>query len=447
MLLIIAFFLSVFFLVGSFSLTALSHSLRHLQRQKIQKLQLLPPLFFYRPLYLFFFPQQQEFEGLFFSILCAQNIMRFCYAVAAYIFLSHTPLFLQEIPSIGPSPHDFAWFWLIISFLTFIIVGFLLGDFLPRLLGTKTPPLAIRLCAPLAALYLVLVFPITYIFLKITHAFWPSMHFDSLQDSSTEAKQEIMEIVHKAELSPGLNLHDKKLISAVLNFRERIVREVMVPRVNLFSLPVETTIKEAAQLLYDEGYSRIPVYKNSIDNIVGVLMYKDVLNTYIEYTKKGNDALMLDASIESIAKAVLYTPETKKISNLLQEFRKKQVHLAIVVDEYGGTEGVVTIEDILEEIVGDISDEYDETEELFQEQPDHSWIVDARLNIIDAEEHLGIEIPQEGDYDTIGGYIYHRTGTIPPQGFTIHHNTFEMEIISSTERAVEKVRITPVAQE
>lgn len=445
MLLIIAFFLAIFFLVGSFSLTALSHSLRHLQKQKAQKLQLLPRFFFFRPLYLFFFPQQQEFEGLFFSILCAQNIMRFCYAVAAYVFLAHTPLFLQEIPSLAT--HDYVWFWFMISFLGFMLAGFLLGDFLPRLLGTKAPPLAIRLCAPLAAIYLTLVFPISFIFLKITHAIWPSMHFDSLQDSSTEAKQEIMEIVHKAELSPGLNLHDKKLISAVLNFRERIVREVMVPRVNLFSLPVETTIKEAAQLLYDEGYSRIPVYKGSIDNIVGVLMYKDVLNTYIEYTQKGNDASILATSIESIVKPVLYTPETKKISNLLQEFRKKQVHLAIVVDEYGGTEGVVTIEDILEEIVGDISDEYDETEELFQEMPDHSWIVDARLNIIDAEEHLGIEIPQEGDYDTIGGYIYHRTGTIPPEGFIIHHNTFEMEIISSTERAVEKVRISPVNQE
>ena len=129
---------------------------------------------------------------------------------------------------------------------------------------------------------------------------------------------------------------------------------------------------------------------------------------------------------------------------LLQEFRKKQVHMAIVVDEYGGTEGIVTIEDILEQIVGEIADEYDEDEEMFFAQNDGSWIVDARMNILDAEEQLGILVPQDGDYDTIGGYIYHRAGTIPSKGFVIKHDDFELEVLRSSERCVEKVRITPI---
>jgi len=218
----------------------------------------------------------------------------------------------------------------------------------------------------------------------------------------------------------------------------------MVPRVNVFSLPAETTIKEAARVITAEGYSRVPIYSNTIDEISGVLMYKDILRKYREYAEKNNDPKILEASIESIKKNVIYTPETKKISNLLQEFRKKQVHLAIVVDEYGGTEGIVTIEDILEEIVGDIADEYDEKQVLQVMQPDGSWIIDASLSIFEVEELLDIDIPQDGNYDTIGGYVFHCAGTIPSKGFIIHQDQFELEIIDSNERVVEKVRIKPV---
>jgi len=156
------------------------------------------------------------------------------------------------------------------------------------------------------------------------------------------------------------------------------------------------------------------------------------------------DPKILDAPIETIQKGILYTPETKKISSLLQEFRKKQVHFAIVVDEYGGTEGIVTIEDILEEIVGDISDEYDQEEETFKQTPDGSWIIDAKTSIFDIDEQLGLQIPQEEEYDTVGGYVFHVAGAIPSPGFIIHHNDFELEILESSDRAVEKVRIKPV---
>jgi CBS domain containing-hemolysin-like protein len=218
----------------------------------------------------------------------------------------------------------------------------------------------------------------------------------------------------------------------------------MVPRVDVFSLSADTSIGEAAKLLQAEGYSRIPVYRNNVDNIIGVLMYKDILNKYMEFEIRNKDSKILETSIETIIKNVLYTPETKKISSLLQEFRKKQVHLAIVVDEYGGTEGIVTIEDILEEIVGEIADEYDEKEALFIPQPDGGWLVDARMNILDVEDSLGIEIPQTGDYDTIGGYIFHRTGSIPLKGTIIHHETFDLEIVRSNDRSVEQVRIKPI---
>ena len=252
-------------------------------------------------------------------------------------------------------------------------------------------------------------------------------------------------MIQKTRLRPELNPHEKKLIEYVLRFKDRIAREIMVPRVDLFSLSSDTHIKDAAKLIVEEGYSRIPVYKNSVDNIVGVLMYKDVLREYIKYHQQENNQAIVDAPIEKIQKPVLYTPETQKISNLLLEFRKKQVHLAIVVDEYGGTEGIVTIEDILEEIVGEIEDEYDEEEELLFPQKDGSWVVDARIGIFELEELAGVSIPQDGDYDTLGGFIFHCAGTIPPKGFTIHQEQFVIEVLQSDERRVGKVRLRLVS--
>lgn len=243
-----------------------------------------------------------------------------------------------------------------------------------------------------------------------------------------------------------LSRQDQKLLQSVLTFQDRIVREVMVPRVDLFCLPEASTIREAAIAMQKEGYSRVPVYKNTQDHIVGVLMYKDILAKYMEYEAQGKDKSFLDEPIEDLAKNVLYTPETKKISLLLQEFCKKQMHLAVVVDEYGGTAGVITIEDILEEIVGEISDEYDEAEVLVMPSGKGSWIVDGRMNLLDLSEEIGIKIPSVGEYDTMAGYIFFRLGTIPKKGVVLHHDDFDIEILNSGDRFVEKVKITPLSK-
>lgn len=434
------FFLTLFFLIGAFALVSMVSALRCMQRRDSKKQMLsLGNLFFYRPFHLFFFPKR-EYEGIFFATICAQNITRFGFAACATTFLMQTDLGQDAITSSGV---DFAWFWFLLSVIAFILISFIIGDYFPRIFGTRAPEAALRFSAPISSLFLFLVFPITYVFLKISQSLSRVVYLDHLHEPSAQVKQEIIEIIHDAQVGPSLDHHDKKLIESVLNFRERIAREVMVPRINLFSLSSETLISEAAKRLEEEGYSRTPVYKSTVDNVVGVLMYKDVLTKYMEY-ERTQDKAIISAPIESIMKHVFYTPETKKLSSLLQEFRKKQMHLAIVVDEYGGTEGIVTIEDILEEIVGDISDEYDQEEDLFRAMPDGTWIVDARMSILDVEEQLGIEIPQESDYDTINGFIFHSAGTIPSKGFVIHHDDFDLEVLGSNERSVEKVRIKPL---
>lgn len=419
----VLFFISLLFLFGLFSLAAMTSALRKLHEQDSTKtLKAIGNFFFFHPIYSFFFPKD-DYEGILFSTSVALN-------TAAFIALTTGAIFGYQ-----------AGFFHLPFFLLSLIIFYALFDYLPRILGSIYPIRTLWAASFISSPFLLFSFPLAFLFIKISQTFWDSLYFDFLDEPMREVKHEVFKILQEASISPKLTLHDRKLIESVISFQNRIAREVMVPRINIFSLNSSTTIREAVIALDEEGYSRIPVYKDSIDQMIGVLMYKDVLAKYIEYEKKGNDPSVLNAPIETILKPVMYTPETKKISNLLQDFRKKQMHLAIVVDEYGGTEGIVTIEDILEEIVGEIEDEYDDEEDLFHPLSENVWIVDAKMSIIDAKEQLKISLPQEGDYDTIGGYIFHKAGTIPSKGFAIKLDNLELEVMKSNDRKVEKVKI------
>jgi putative hemolysin len=425
------------FLIATFILISFKTALSCLQRKDTKKiLKSLGKQFFYRNLHLHFFPNR-GYEGIYFALTCAVTITRFCYIlIVAFLMVAIGGLSIESPGELSLSFPNGA-----VAGLAFFALFLIVGDFLPRLLGTRYPEVVIRRGSVFASCFMLLAIPFAYPFFKLTHSSTRGVYFDHLQEESgTQTQQELFEMIQEADIHTRLDAHDKKLIESVVLFRDRIAREVMVPRVDIFSLPAEISINEAAKLLHSEGYSRIPVYQQSMDNIIGVLMYKDVLTKFMEYEQKG-DPKILNTPVQTILKNVLYTPETKKISQLLQDFRKKQVHLAIVVDEYGGTEGIVTIEDILEEIVGDIADEYDKEESLFVPLPDGGWIVDARMNILDLESELNIALPQEGDYDTVAGYIFHYAGEIPSKGFFIKSKDFEIEVLRSTDRCVEKVRI------
>lgn len=428
-------------LLGLFALTTLNSVFRRLQKKDLKKsLTEVGKLFFYRPLHVLFFPQHEN-ESLFLANTFTQNIVRFFYAIMSLSILLHTGLISFDL---SHSSLDILFPNGIIALVLLFLLFFIVGDYIPRIFGVRYPQTAFKLCAIPASIFMLLAFPFTFLFLKLSHFFSHTLHFAHLAGNNAEAKQEIIDIIQESDVETQLDSHDKQLFESVMGFRDRIAREVMVPRVDVFSFPHDMTIKAAADQLIKEGYSRTPVYNESLDDIIGVLMYKDILAKYMEYASKGNDECILNAPISTLVKNVIYTPETKKISQLLQEFRKKQVHLAIIVDEYGGTEGIVTIEDILEEIVGDIEDEYDNEETLFIPLPHGGWLVDARMGILDIEEQLGIEIPPEGDYDTIGGYIFHETGMIPSKGFIITQPNFEIEVLRSNDRRVEKVRINPI---
>lgn len=355
-----------------------------------------------------------KWDGVPYTLSFAKHALQIAYAVCALTFF-------LSFQSLGYS-------------IGIIIILSVLVELSFRLFGTQKSALYLHIFSPLMALLLILISPFGISYWKIFEMFE-----ERKSTEAPSAKQKLLEAMYESTLGDKLDAQDQKLIVSLALFKERIVKEIMVPRIDVLILPIQTTIQEAAEKFITERYSRVPIYKDNVDQIVGVLLYKDILNIYIKAKPEE-----LHKSIEGILKPVLYAPETKKISQLLQEFRMKQIHLAIVVDEYGGTEGIVTFEDILEELVGEIADEHDIAEDmLYSITPSGDWIVDARMGILDIEKEIEISIPRNPDYDTIGGYAFHCAGMIPPKGWKIHHDEFELEIINSTERSVEKILIRP----
>lgn len=429
--------LTLFFLLGGAILAGTSTALHQLGRLKAkEEFKKLPSLFFFQHLLKPLFGKR-KWEGLFLTLSFGKHVLHLCYGVVMLFLLVTQPPFDSALKLLESHGYALDTLW-VIAVGAIIISLSLFTDLLFKFFGTAAPARSFKILSPLASVFLTFFAPLTALVFQLIALFSSGKAKAGNADESIREK--ILEVLYESELSTRLDPQERKLILSVANFKERSVREVMVPRIDVTALPEEITLSEASKIFLKERYSRLPVYHDNIDHIVGVLLYKDVLSSYAQ--KSSED------TIRPLIKPVLYTPETKKISILLQEFRSKQIHLAIVVDEYGGTEGIITIEDILEELVGEIADEDDtEQEILFTTLPTGGWIVDARMTILDIEKELAILIPPSTEYDTLGGYIYHRAGAIPSQGWRLHHDDFDLEILSSDDRSIEKVKIIPHSSE
>lgn len=408
-------FVFIFLLLANSALTALNFAITSLGHFRTK--ELLRKKVFFNRIFNFF-----TWDDLHFTI----SSTKYVYTLG-YILIALCILYLLESLFITST--------LALFFLLVVI------DLFSRIAATIWPRKALKTTIYPAFFYiLLLVIPIfpflilkRYLTLKYKREEIPFKYL---------AKEKILEMVHDSGLNKLLDAPSQKILTSFLTFKEKVAREIMIPRVDIFALECSETIRRASKLFLSENYSRIPVYRNSLDNIAGILMYKDVLQMVLRSGEEG--VPLLDMPIENFLKPVIYAPENKKISQLFQEFKTKQIHLAIIVNEYGGTEGIITIEDILEQLVGDIADEYDIDEECsFKKLPDGNYLVNAKMSIIDLENEIGIKIPHSPEYETIGGYTFHRAGTIPAKGWTIHHDDFEIEVLSSNERSVERVRIKP----
>lgn len=227
-----------------------------------------------------------------------------------------------------------------------------------------------------------------------------------------------------------------ELLTSVLEFKHTLVKEIMTPRTDTNFLETDTTIKEALDKVEEWGHSRIPVFEDSLDNIRGILYVKDMV-TLITKEK----TVLSDTISTIIRTGVFYVPETQKINETLKKMQEDGTHMAIVVDEFGGTAGIITLEDIIEELVGDIRDEDDHDEDQIVMLKDNVLLVDAHISVSDLEEELEISIPDDGEYNSLGGFIVNEVGNVPPEGYILKYNGYEFKVVESNERHIVKVEI------
>jgi putative hemolysin len=243
---------------------------------------------------------------------------------------------------------------------------------------------------------------------------------------------------HLVEGNADLEDDEREMIASVIELGEQPVREIMVPRIDIMASPETASVRDVLDRIVESGHSRIPVFEASIDNITGVVYAKDLL----KFLRDGDQA----APVKPLAREPSFVPETKKVDELLHEMQQRRVHLAVVVDEYGGTAGLITIEDLIEEIVGEIQDEYDVEEALIQEVSDQEALFDARVSIRDVNDTLDLDIEDE-DFDTLGGLLYHELGKVPNVGDEVRVDGALVTVLTTTGRRVRKVRVMKVPPE
>ena len=248
--------------------------------------------------------------------------------------------------------------------------------------------------------------------------------------------EELRLIIEQGGEQGILEAEEEQMIHAVIELGDQRIHEVMVPRIAMVSLPATATMEEAIDTVIDEGHSRVPVYDKTIDEIIGILYAKDLL----PFLKGSADER---PSLRSILRTPVFVPESMSVDDLLHEFQRRKVHLAVVLDEYGGTAGLVTIEDLLEEIVGEIQDEYDEEEPMIVQLSDDEARVDGRADVDDLGELFDVELSleDEDEYDTVGGLVYHRIGGVPKPGDQVKVDGLTLTVETTDGRRVGKVLV------
>lgn len=314
-----------------------------------------------------------------------------------------------------------------ISFITLI-----LGTVVPEAVGSAyAMPLIGLLATPLR--FLTLLFsPLSSLLLGISTLLARAFGSDRLVNTVTE--EEIMTLVNAGNTGGTIEDEEREMIFSVMQLDETYAREIMVPRIDVEAVDVTTTLTDALDTFMRTGFSRIPVYEDNIDNIVGLLYAKDLLNLWHTSSLEGHSA-------RELVRSAYFIPETRAADDLLRDLQARNVHMAIVVDEYGGTSGLVTIENIMEEIVGDIRDEYDLNEETeYIQHNEDEFLIDGGMDVDDVNELLGTSISSD-DNDTLGGYIFLQIGRVPIVGEEIDTEEVHMTIRSIEGRRIRKVLV------
>jgi len=311
--------------------------------------------------------------------------------------------------------------------MTLIIVIF--AELLPKTLSSYDPENYSLKLFPVYNFFSVILKPFSdffnFLILGIVKIFGKSLEKDTKIEDA-----EFKTFLSMSSESGTIEEEEKELIESIIEFQDKQVYEVMVPRVDVVLLSIDTPLEKIIETIVSTGHSRIPIYEGSIDNILGILHVKDLIKL----------SCLKDFNIKDYLHEPLFVPDTKRIGELFKEMRKKKTHMAIVLDEFGGFEGIVTMEDLLEEIVGEIQDEYDLEEVPYRKINEKEYIIDAKVSIDDVEEILNLDLPND-DYDTFGGFFLDLLGHIPNKGEKVFYNNICLTAIEVKGNRIIKIKV------
>jgi putative hemolysin len=350
-------------------------------------------------------------------------------ALAAYAFAPALGDLLRQVSWLARVADGLA---LVLTAVVAALVTLIISELVPESIAIQhSERVSMWLARPLRLITLLLAPPARMV-VGASNVLTSLLGAEPRRELPMVTEEEIKTLVDAGEEEGIIQEDEKEMIYSIFELGDTLVREVMVPRIDVVALEVETPMLEALDRIMDAGHSRIPVYADSVDDIVGVLYAKDLLPPL----REGDTS----QAIRSLLRPAYFVPETKKADELLPDLQQRRVHMAIIVDEYGGTAGLVTIEDLLEEIVGEIQDEYDTEEPFFVQLDENEYVCDARIDLDDLNRLADAELPTE-DSDTLGGFIYAALGRVPSVGNQVHHHDLTFTVESVVGRRIKKVRV------
>jgi CBS domain containing-hemolysin-like protein len=326
----------------------------------------------------------------------------------------------------------------LISFAILTVLTIVLGELGPKYVAIQYPEeTALLLSIPLQLFYRIFK-PFIWFLNRVSTVLLTSVGITPTQTiEHLHSPEELEMMVTESAKSGFFNKTEQELISSIFEFSTTTAKEIMVPRPDVVAIRFDISREALVRFVTEEGYSRMPVYKESLDNIIGLIYTKDLISL-LEH----RDLIVL----QDIIRPAYFVPDAIKISQLMKELQQRKMHMAVVVDEFGGTQGIITMEDILEEIVGEIHDEYDEVLKDIEQSMDGTAFVNARISINDFNEKFATEVPEDAEYETLNGFLFKITGRIPEINEEIRYHNLSFTIIKKSQRRLRLVKVKKVDQ-
>ena len=356
----------------------------------------------------------ENYDSVLSSILIGNNIVNIASASLA------TVLFVELLGAeAGPS----------VSTAVTTVVVLIFGEVSPKSIAKESPEAFAMFSAPILNMLVILLTPFNFLFRQ-----WKKLLSLLIKSSDDDGitEEELLSIVEEAEQDGGINEQESMLICSAIEFTDQEAIDILTPRIDITAVPVTATKEEIAAVFAETAYSRLPLYEDSIDHIVGIIYQKDFHN-YVYHTEK---------PVSDIIRPALFVPKSKKISILLKELQQKKLHIAVVLDEFGGTIGIITLEDILEELVGEIWDEHDEVSQDIEQKSENECIILGNANVDKLFETLEIDATEEDlQTITVNGWVMNQLGRIPAKNDTLEYKGYRFTVIEMDEKRVEKIYV------